>query len=46
MTAGEKWAVNKWCRERCIRLNYEQESDPSSVHLGMSRAEVSKPSEA
>jgi hypothetical protein len=37
---GEKWAVNKWVRERCIRLNYEQESDPSSVHLGMSRAEV------
>ncbi len=40
---GEKWAVNKWCRERRIRLHFEQESNPSSVHLGMSRAEVSKP---
>ena len=31
---GEKWAVNKWIRERRIRLNYETESAPSAVHLG------------
>lgn len=41
VATGEKWAVNKWCRERRIRLRYEQESDPASVHLGMSGAEVS-----
>ena len=46
VTAGEKWAVNKWCRERRIRLHFEHESDPSSVHLGMSREEVSKLSDA
>ena len=40
VVAGEKWAVNKWIRERRIRLNYEQESDPSAVHLGMDRAEL------
>lgn len=37
---GEKWAVNKWVRERRIRLNYETEADPSSVHLGMKGEEI------
>jgi hypothetical protein len=37
---GEKWAVNKWVRERRIRLDYEREADPDAVHLGMRRAEL------
>jgi hypothetical protein len=31
---GEKWAVNKWVRERRIRLDYEREADPDAVRRG------------
>ena len=40
VTSGEKWAVNKWIRERRIRLSYEREGEPGIVHLGMTAVEL------
>ena len=37
---GEKWAVNKWIRERRIRLSYESEGKDNTVHLGMTAQEM------